>query len=350
MKKLIFGICTVAVIFSCKQSSKNSGSVLTKQAEDSLIQLAQNTFKILPARAESKTNPITPEKIKLGKILFFDTRLSKTGKNSCNSCHNLETYGVDNLATSIGDAGKHGGRNSPTVFNAALQNMQFWDGRAADVEEQAGMPILNPVEMAIPHKGFLIDRLSSIKLYQDMFTAAFPGEKKPITYNNLQRAIGAFERTLLTPSRFDKYMAGDTNALTLEEKLGLKVFATSGCASCHNGVGIGGGTLQKFGLVTDYRTLTGSKINDEGKKQITYKEQDKDMFKVPGLRNVAKTHPYFHDGSIAKLDTAVKIMAKAQLNRKLSDMQVKQLVAFLNSLSGEINPSDKTIPAELTKK
>jgi cytochrome c peroxidase len=350
MKKLIFGICTVAVIFSCKQSSKNSGSVLTKQAEDSLIQLAQNTFKILPARAESKTNAITPEKIKLGKILFFDTRLSKTGKNSCNSCHNLETYGVDNLATSIGDAGKHGGRNSPTVFNAALQNMQFWDGRAADVEEQAGMPILNPVEMAIPHKGFLIDRLSSIKLYQDMFTAAFPGEKKPITYNNLQRAIGAFERTLLTPSRFDKYMAGDTNALTLEEKLGLKVFATSGCTSCHNGVGIGGGTLQKFGLVTDYRTLTGSKINDEGKKQITYKEQDKDMFKVPGLRNVAGTHPYFHDGSIANLDTAVKIMAKAQLNRKLSDMQVKQLVAFLNSLSGEINPSDKTIPAELTKK
>lgn len=350
MKKLIFGICTIAVVLSCKQSSKNPVSVLTKQSEDSLIQLAQNTFKILPATADSKTNPITTEKIKLGKILFFDTRLSKTGKNSCNSCHNLETYGVDNLATSVGDAGKHGGRNSPTVFNAALQNMQFWDGRAADVEEQAGMPILNPVEMAIPHKGFLIDRLSSIKLYQDMFKAAFPGEKKPITYKNLQKAIGAFERTLLTPSRFDKYMAGDTNALSLEEKLGLKVFAETGCTSCHNGVGVGGGTLQKFGLVTNYRTLTGSKANDEGKKQVTHKEQDKDMFKVPGLRNVAGTHPYFHDGSIAHLDTAIKIMGKAQLNRKITDTQARQIVAFLNALSGQVRPADKTFPAELTKK
>lgn len=314
------------------------------------MQLAQRTFKVLPPTADSKANPLTPEKVKLGKLLFFDTRLSKSGNNSCNSCHNLETYGVDNLATSVGDAGKHGGRNSPTVFNAALQNMQFWDGRAADVEEQAGMPILNSVEMAIPHKGFLIDRLSTIKLYRDMFKAAFPDEKKPITYKNLQKAIGAFERTLLTPSRFDKYMAGDRNALTLQEKLGLKVFAESGCTSCHNGVDVGGGTLQKFGIVTDYRTLTGSKMNDEGKKQLTGKVQDKDIFKVPGLRNVAATYPYFHDGSITKLDTAVKIMAKAQLNRNLTDTQLNQIIAFLNALSGQINPSDKTYPVDLTKK
>ncbi|MBS1524184.1 MAG: c-type cytochrome [Bacteroidetes bacterium] len=350
MKKLIFGFCAIAIILSCRQSSKKPTPVLSKQWEDSLMQLAQNTFKVLPVTADSKTNPLTPEKIKLGKVLFFDTRLSKTGNNSCNSCHNLETYGVDNLPTSVGDAGKHGGRNSPTVFNAALQNMQFWDGRATDVEEQAGMPILNPVEMAIPHKGFLIDRLSSIKLYQDLFKAAFPGEKKPITYKNLQKAIGAFERTLLTPSRFDKYMAGDTNAITMEEKLGLKVFTESGCAGCHHGVGVGGGTLQKFGLVTDYRTLTGSKMNDEGKKQVSHKDQDKDVFKVPTLRNVAGTHPYFHDGSIASLDTAVKIMGKAQLNKNLSRLQVKQVVAFLNSLSGQINPEDKTFPSELAKK
>lgn len=349
MKRTLLGIFAIVLVFSCKQNSRDQKPALTKQSEDSLIQLAQKTFKILPVTAESKTNPLTPEKIKLGKILFFDVRLSKSGNNSCNSCHNLETYGVDNEATSVGDAGKHGGRNSPTVYNAALQNMQFWDGRAVDVEEQAGMPILNPVEMAIPHKGFLINRLSAIKLYQDLFKDAFPDEKKPITYENLQKAIGAFERTLLTPSRFDKYMAGDTNAITMEEKSGLRVFVQSGCTSCHNGVGVGGGTLQKFGLVTDYRTLTNSKMSDEGKKQVTHKEQDKDVFKVPELRNVKGTYPYFHDGSIARLDTAVKIMGKAQLNRDLSATEIKQVVAFLNALSGQINPAYKTFPEELNR-
>ncbi|AEV99619.1 cytochrome-c peroxidase [Niastella koreensis] len=349
MKRTLLGFFAIVLIFSCKQNSRDQKPALTKQSEDSLIQLAQKTFKILPVTAESKTNPLTPEKIKLGKILFFDVRLSKSGNNSCNSCHNLETYGVDNEATSVGDAGKHGGRNSPTVYNAALQNMQFWDGRAVDVEEQAGMPILNPVEMAIPHKGFLINRLSAIKLYQDLFKDAFPGEKKPITYENLQKAIGAFERTLLTPSRFDKYMAGDTNAITMEEKSGLRVFVQSGCTGCHNGVGVGGGTLQKFGLVTDYRTLTNSQMSDEGKKQVTHKEQDKDVFKVPELRNVEGTHPYFHDGSIARLDTAVKIMGKAQLNKDLSATEIKQVVAFLNALSGQINPAYKTFPEELNR-
>lgn len=350
MKKHILFIAMIAAAVSCKQKTENQTPVLTKQTEDSLLQLAQKTFKKLPVTADINSNPLTPEKIKLGKVLFFDSRLSMTGKNSCNSCHNLATYGVDNLPTSVGDAGKNGNRNSPTVFNAALQNMQFWDGRAANVEEQAGMPILNSVEMAIPHKGFLINRLSSIKIYQDLFKAAFPNDKKPITYDNLQKAIGAFERTLLTPSRFDRYMAGYTNALTTEEKLGLKVFAESGCTSCHNGVNIGGGSMQKFGLVTDYRSLISSRVDDEGKKQVSQKAQDKDIFKVPGLRNVAGTYPYFHNGAIANLDSAVKIMARVQVNRKLSGVQVKQIVAFLNSLSGKVNPKDTIFPEELTKK
>ncbi|HAL83628.1 MAG TPA: cytochrome-c peroxidase [Mucilaginibacter sp.] len=336
-------------MFSCNQSGKNQASESAAKTDDSIMQIARKTFKILPSVAESKDNPLTPSKVKLGKLLYFDTRLSMTGKNSCNSCHNLATYGVDNKATSTGDAGHQGNRNSPTVFNAALDNMQFWDGRAKDVEEQAGMPILNPVEMAIPHKSFLVNRLSLIKLYQDMFKESFPNEKKPVNYANLQKAIGAFERTLLTPSRFDKYMAGDKAAITSEEKAGLKVFFESGCNSCHFGVGIGGATLQKFGLVTNYRTLTGSKMNDEGRKKVTKNEADKDVFKVPGLRNSAGTYPYFHDGSIANLDTAVKIMGKAQLNKNLTDIEVKRIVAFLNSLSGNINPDDKTIPSELVK-
>lgn len=349
MKTLILGVFLLTFMFSCKPSVKNRASESVAKTDDSIMQIARRTFKNLPSVAESKDNPLTPAKVKLGKFLYFDTRLSMTGKNSCNSCHNLAAYGDDNKVTSTGDAGQQGSRNSPTVFNAALHNMQFWDGRAKDVEEQAGMPILNPVEMAIPHSGFLLKRLSSIKLYQDMFTQAFPNQKKPVNYANLQKAIGAFERTLLTPSRFDKYMAGDKTAINAEEKAGLKVFVESGCGNCHFGVGIGGGALQKFGLVTDYRTLTGSKINDEGRKKVTKNEADKDVFKVPGLRNSAGTYPYFHDGSIAKLDTAVKIMGKAQLNKNLTDIEVKRIVAFLNSLSGTINPADKTIPQELVK-
>ena len=355
MKKQIavFALCMVAFAISCNQRRSKEAEqtpVKDSQTEDSILNVARTYFKVLPSVAVDSDNTVTQEKVMLGKVLFYDTRLSKTGNNSCNSCHNLSTYGVDNKVNSKGDAGKQGERNSPTVFNAALHNMQFWDGRAKDVEEQAGMPILNPVEMAIPHKGFLVERLKSIKLYQDMFKAAFPGESKPVTYENLQKAIGAFERTLLTPSRFDKYMQGNTEALTADEKAGLGVFMASGCSSCHNGVGIGGGMMQKFGLITDYRTLTNSKINDEGRQKVTNKKGDKDVFKVGGLRNIAGTYPYFHDGSITSLDSAVKIMGKAQLNKDFSNQEIKEIVSFLNSLTGEINPDAKTFPPELAKK
>lgn len=355
MKKqtTIIGLCIIVAIFSCNESGNKrtiETAVTKTQADDSLLNSARNFFKPLPAVADNENNVVTEPKVKLGKLLYYDTRLSQTGNNSCNSCHNLANYGVDNKATSTGDAGKQGSRNSPTVFNAALHNMQFWDGRAKDVEEQAGMPILNSVEMAIPHKGFLIDRLSTIKPYPEMFKAAFPNDPKPLTYENLQKAIAAFERTLLTPSRFDKFMQGDMNAITPEEKEGLKVFIASGCISCHSGVGIGGGTMQKFGVVTDYRTLTHSTSNDEGRKAVTKNKGDKDVFKVPGLRNAPGTFPYFHDGSIANLDSAVKIMGKAQLNRTLSVAEEKQIVAFLNSLTGDVNPDAKTFPQELMKK
>jgi cytochrome c peroxidase len=355
MKKIIIGIglCSIVAIFSCNQSGKKeSTKVVTAAApvEDSTLTIARNFFKQLPAVAENIDNKVTPAKVQLGKVLYYDSRLSRTGNNSCNSCHNLETNGVDNKVTSTGDAGKKGLRNSPTVFNAALNNMQFWDGRAKDVEEQAGMLILNHTEMAIPHKGFLIERLNGIKFYKDMFKTAFPGEAKPITYGNLQKAIAAFERTLLTPSRFDKYMQGDVNAITPEEKEGLRFFVTSGCVGCHYGVGIGGGTMQRFGLVTDYSTLTNSKVYDEGRETLTKDKGDKEVFKVSGLRNIAGTSPYFHDGSIANLDSAVKIMGKAQLNTDLSDVQINKIVAFLNTLSGDVSAEAKTIPPELLKK
>ncbi|MDN3655385.1 cytochrome-c peroxidase [Ferruginibacter paludis] len=351
MKKqlIIIVLCIIAIIFSCNQPGKNETTTTsaTTQPEDSTLIIARNYFKPLPDVAENKENMITPEKVKLGKLLYYDTRLSKTGNNSCNSCHNLAANGVDNLATSIGDAGKRGTRNSPTVFNAALHNMQFWDGRAKDVEEQSGMPVLNSVEMAIPNKEFLMKRLDTIRLYQDMFKAAFPGKANSVTYENLQKAIAAFERTLLTPSRFDKFMQGDKNALSAEEKTGLSTFIASGCISCHNGVGIGGGSLMKFGLVTDYRTLTKSTMDDKGRENVTKNKEDNHVFKVPGLRNVQGTYPYFHDGSIATLDSAVKIMSKAQLNKNLSDKEIKDIVAFLNATSGDINADAKAVPPEL---
>jgi cytochrome c peroxidase len=354
MKKLIIltGISIIGITISCNQPGNNEDktNVPKAEAKDSTLVMALDYFKPLPTIAENKENIATPEKVKLGKILFYDTRLSKSGNNSCNSCHNLGANGVDNQVNSLGDAGKRGTRNSPTVFNAALHNMQFWDGRAKDVEEQSGMPVLNSVEMAIPNKEFLIKRLEHTSLYPGLFKAAFPGESKPITYDNLQKAIAAFERTLLTPSRFDKYMQGDKNALSAQEKSGLKIFINSGCTSCHNGVGIGGGIFQKFGLVTDYRTLTRSTIDDKGRESVTKNKLDNHVFKVPGLRNVSGTYPYFHDGSIASLDSAVTIMAKAQLNKTLSEKEVKEIVAFLNATTGEISADAKTFPPELVKK
>lgn len=355
MKKMFLLVCLgfAIAVFSCNQSgTKNKGKTTSEanKEQDSMLTLAQTFFKPLPVAAENTGNPLTDEKVQLGKILFYDTRLSKSGSISCNSCHNLASFGVDNQPTSTGEKGQKGTRNSPTVFNAALQNMQFWDGRAKDVEQQAGMPILNPVEMAIPHKDFLVNRLAGIPLYQDLFKKAFPKDAKPVNYDNLQNAIGAFERTLLTPSKFDRYMQGDKNAMTAQEKEGLSVFINSGCPSCHQGVDIGGSTLQRFGVVTDYRNFTKGRVNDKGRADVTKNPADKDLFKVASLRNVAQTFPYFHNGSVASLDSAIKIMGKAQLNKDLSKIEVDQVVAFLNTLTGKVNTDAISFPKELAKK
>lgn len=337
MSKYFFPSFLFIIAISCKNQTTNTNSSSQITAADSiLLKSAQSIFKALPAQAENPENAITDPKVALGKTLFYDTRLSLLGNNSCNSCHNLETYGVDNLPTSKGDKGGFGGRNSPTVFNAALHAMQFWDGRAKDVEEQAGGPILNPVEMAMPSESEVVKRLSSVTEYKEQFKTAFPNDKNPITYLNLKKAIGAFERTLLTPSPFDEYLNGKITALNSKELAGLHDFMEAGCITCHSGVAVGGSMLQKFGMTLDYRTLTKSKLNDEGKKQVSKLEDDKDFFKVASLRNVAKTAPYFHDGSVTDLDEAVKIMGKAQLNKDLSPEQVSNIVAFLHSLTGKI--------------
>jgi len=295
------------------------------------LQRSQAIFKVLPAEALNPANPITQPKIDLGRKLYYETRISQGGKISCNSCHDLENYGVDGKPTSPGHEGKLGGRNSPTVYNAALHFRQFWDGRAADVEEQAKGPILNPIEMGMPSAEMVVEKLQSIPEYEPMFRAAFPGEANPITYDNLGLAIGAFERRLMTPSRFDAFLGGDPSVLTPAELNGLKTFLDVGCTACHNGVVIGGNSFQKLGLVRPYET------KDLGRFDVTKVESDKMVFKVPSLRDIAKTGPYFHDGSVKSLEDAVRLMASHQLGQDLSQQQVASIVTFLNSLTGEIN-------------
>ncbi|HOW24779.1 MAG TPA: cytochrome c peroxidase [Bacteroidales bacterium] len=334
-------ILMILLIIGC--TGKKPEPVSSAQT-DSVLKTAQSFFGVLPSEVQNPSNTITPEKVLLGKTLFYDTRLSAKGNNSCNDCHNLTTYGVEHSSKSRGDEGMDGSRNSPTVLNAALHFVQFWDGRAKDVEEQAGGPILNPVEMNIHSKEFLENRLDSIQGYRQLFAAAFPDAAKPVTFENVQLAIAAFERTLLTPSRFDTYLNGETSALDEQEKRGLDLFIKTGCASCHSGVLLGGSMFQKAGLFADYHTLPGSNPKDKGRFEVTQAVADTDIFKVPSLRNIAETYPYFHDGAMEDLPDAIEAMANLQLNKNLSEEEVEDMVAFLKSLTGKIPEDALMVP------
>lgn len=288
-------------------------------------------FKVLPAKFETDKNPITDEKVTLGRMLFYEPRLSKNHDIPCSSCHDLEKYGVDNKPFSSGHKGQLGGRNAPTAYNAGGHVAQFWDGRAATLEDQAKGPVLNPVEMAMKSDKQVVTVLKSIPEYVTLFKAAFPNDKDAVTYDNMALAIGAFERGLVTPGRFDKFLAGDDKALTNEEKAGFQKFIKLGCPTCHTGPAVGGTTFQKLGLVKEYPDL-----KDDGRFDATKEEKDKHYFRVPSLRNVEKTFPYFHNGSLATLEDVVPKMAWHQLGVKLKDDEVKSIVTFLKSLTGEI--------------
>ncbi len=349
MKKTIIlaGVILSIGFASCSGSGekKNTEANDTKKME--LLERAKMYFSPLPPVASPDHNELTEEKIKLGKILYFDTKLSVNGGISCNSCHDLNTFGVDNLPVSPGDDGTLGTRNSPTVFNAALHQSQFWDGRAKDVEEQAGMPITNPIEMMMPDEDFTVARLKTSNQYAELFSAAFPESEEAISFENLKLAIGAFERTLITPSRFDDFLNGDLTALTTEELEGMETFITTGCIACHKGAVIGGGALQKFPLFGSYEELIGSDAIDYGKFEDTKVESDKHLFKPQSLRNVTKTHPYMHDGKVESLEEAVRIMGLTSLNKTLNEKEIASIVLFLNTLTGDIPDETKAAPAEL---
>lgn len=349
--RMLFPMIFAILLISCRgnEEKKAKEKEAAQSAEyDALLEEkgVKDIFSPISAASAGLTDP----KVNLGYHLYYDNRLSKNGNISCNSCHNLSTFGVDGEATSPGDDGIRGDRNSPTVINAALHFKQFWDGRAETIEEQAGMPILNPVEMNIPNKDFLVKRLSDVALYKDLFAKAYPGDRNPITFDNIRNAIGAFERTLITPSRFDEYLKGKSDALTLQEKKGLMSFITTGCTQCHTGALLGGNQFQKFGVHDEYWKYTKSAKVDEGLFAITKNENDKYMFKVPTLRNIEHTGPYFHDGSISSLEEAVKIMAKVQLNYNISDAEVGNIVAFLKALSADVPEQVKNAPAVLAAK
>ena len=297
--------------------------------QDTWTPEAAALFSPIPENAPvPEDNPMTEEKIDLGHKLFFEPLLSRSRVISCNTCHVVGAAGIDHREVAMGEMGRTGPRNTPTVYNSAFLAAQFLDGRAETLEEQAVGPIQAHVEMDLTPEEAMA-RLDKTG-YRPLFEQAFPEESDPFTFDNLAKAIAAFERTLLTHgSRFDEYLEGNRDALTAKELLGLELFQTNGCAGCHNGVMLGGMTFSKF---THAENKAG---DDKGRYEVTGRESDQYVFRVAPLRNVALTYPYFHDGSAATLEEAVSIMGRSQLGRRFNQEEVDQLVAFLETLTGE---------------
>ena len=312
--------------------------------DEDLLKRAKQTFSPLPQAMTSEKNRITPEKVELGKILFYETRISVDGTVSCARCHPFGLYAADGLKKSIGNNCKLNPRNAPTILNAAGQISAHWIGNRADVEDQARQSVIGPPSFGMPSYEAVEKRLREIKGYGELFKKAFPGETDSITVDNLARAIGAFERTLVTPSRFDSFLRGDMAALNEKEKRGLRTYMEAGCIMCHFGPYLGGQTYQKSGIFEPYWKYTKSEPIDEGRYVVTKNEADKYVFKVPVHRNVAKTAPYFHDGSIDKLEDAVWIMGRIQLGKDLNKSQVEEIVTFLKSLTGKIPEDALKVP------
>jgi cytochrome c peroxidase len=323
MKRLVAALLVSAV--ACRAGVSAGGGPQTEPVELAV-------FGQLPASMPATDDPASPARVVLGRMLYYDARLSLDGTVSCNTCHPLNAYGADHRVLSFGVRSQLGARNAPTVFNAAGHLAQFWDGRAPTVEEQAKGPILNPVEMAMPSGDAVVQRLREIAGYRTAFATAFPGDADPVTYDNVGRAIGAFERGLVTPSRWDAFLAGDSTALSAAEIQGVKRFVALGCPACHRGTYVGGDRYQKAGLVEPW-----PEQNDLGRYVVTHKDGDRLVFKVPSLRNVAQTAPYFHNGQVSALEDAVRRMARYQLGRELQDADVTSIVAWLQTLTGTVD-------------
>lgn len=310
-------------------------AVAPATADDKLMDDARKLFKPVPSVVPAvKDNAITREKVELGKLLFFEPRLSASHLISCNTCHNLSMGGDDNLETSIGHGWQKGPRNAPTVLNAVFNAAQFWDGRAEDLKAQAKGPVQAGVEMAsTPER--VVTTLESLPDYIERFKKAFPNEADPVSFDNMAKAIEAFEATLITPaSPFDQFLEGNTSALTMEQRHGLRLFIDKGCANCHAGLNLGGEGYYPFGVVEQ----PGAEVlptGDKGRFQVTKTASETYVFRAGPLRNIELTAPYFHSGKVWNLEQAVAIMGTSQLGEQLNDGEVKAIVAFLRALTGE---------------
>ena len=300
-----------------------------------------DSFLSLPERFDTPANPATDAKIALGRMLFFDRRLSENGRLACHGCHDLKGFGADGRMVSLGHVGQPGRRNSPTVYNSAGFVAQFWDGRSPNVEDQSKQPVLNPVEMAMPDASRVVGTLGAIPGYVRLFETAFPEARPAVTYDNMALAIGAFERGLVTPGPFDAFLRGDAGALGPEPRAGFRRFVELGCAGCHNGPALGGQTFEAIGHIRPYPDET-----DLGRFEVTGQDADRQAFRVPGLRNVAKTAPYYHDGGIATLEEAVRSMATHQLGIELAPEDQDAILTFLDALTG-VPPADYIEKPEL---
>lgn len=346
LKTWVLAVAIVPAAFGPGCSSRNDGleyrEVLLDEASTRDTQGPEsNTFRMqqimrpfgpLPQWMGAPDHPLSEPKIALGKTLFEDKRLSASGEISCATCHPLDAYGVDGLPVAVGHKGRRGKRNTPTVFNAAGHIGQHWDGVFRTVEEQAKLPFFKSSAMAMPNVEAVMKVISSDPAYPSAFQEAFPEDKNSaISFDNLVRAIGAFERTLVTPSRWDRFLLGDESALSDKEKAGLSTFVEIGCAVCHKGPYVGGDRYRKLGSFVPWPST-----EDLGRFLVTREESDRMVFKVASLRNVERTAPYFHDGSVTRLDEAVQAMAKHQLGLTLEAKQVDDIVAWLGVLTGSL--------------
>ena len=316
------------------------------EAEDdvTLLREARSLFKPLPSASGTPDIPGLPARVALGRMLFFDPRWTLDGNVSCATCHQPALYGTDALAKSIGVQQRRHRRNSPTVLNAGLNFIQHWSGDRKDLEHQVEQALVGAVSSGHTDAAAALARFEVIQGYAALFQQAFPDEPKAVASANVGKAIAAYERTLLTPAPFDAYLRGDIRAISQVAQNGLRHFIGRGCASCHNGMGVGGHTFQKFGVREEYWKATGVSDLDKGRFEVTKDPADLYVFKVPSLRNVEMTAPYFHDGSIATLDEAVKVMGRVQLGVTLPDTEVAEIVAFLGTLTGPLPAAFATAP------
>ncbi|WP_294925833.1 cytochrome-c peroxidase [uncultured Paracoccus sp.] len=332
--KLVPLLSATAVALSALPALAAEDAELREEAQFYFEAIPTEISVIKQTEDQPEGVPLTSEKIELGRWLFFDPRMSSSGLISCQTCHNVGLGGVDGLAVSIGHGWQSGPRNSPTMLNAIFNAAQFWDGRAADLAEQAKGPVQASVEMSNTPDA-VVETLNSMPEYVEAFQTAFPGDNDPVNFDNFAEAIEQFEATLITPnSKFDLFLNGDDDAMSEQEKRGLQAFMETGCTACHYGVNFGGQDYHPFGVIA----RPGAEVlpaGDRGRFEVTQTVDDEYVFRASPLRNIALTAPYFHSGVVWDLKEAVQIMSSSQLGTELSDEQVDDIVAFLHTLTGD---------------